>query len=109
MAVTDWNTNPDLNTAIDGINIAEGCPAGNMNGMGRAIMASVRLAFQGMPNTDTLVPRSGAVFTGAGPRYEGRGGLLHNADPSAIGGRVIALPEGTALPGMSNGDIVLFY
>jgi hypothetical protein len=42
MAVSDWDTNPDNNTSIDGTNIAEFCAPGNMNDMGRRIMAAVK-------------------------------------------------------------------
>jgi hypothetical protein len=42
MSVSDWKTSPSLNTDINGTNIAEGCPAGNVNGAIRELMASVR-------------------------------------------------------------------
>ncbi len=55
-AVSDWDTNADNNTDIAGINIAEQCPPGGMNNMGRAIMAQVAALLP------TLV-RSGAAVT----------------------------------------------
>lgn len=42
MAVSDWSANADENTSIDGINIAEHCPAKNMNDALRAVMAAVK-------------------------------------------------------------------
>ena len=42
MAVQDWSATPDENTTIDGIDIAEHCPAKNMNDALRAVMASVK-------------------------------------------------------------------
>lgn len=41
MAVEDWSTTAASNTAIAGINIAENCPPGNMNNMGRELMAAI--------------------------------------------------------------------
>ncbi len=41
MAVKDWSTTAASNAAIDGINIAEGCPPSNINNAIRALMASV--------------------------------------------------------------------
>jgi hypothetical protein len=40
-AITDWDTNPDNNTDVGGINIAEGCPAANLNNSERTMMAQI--------------------------------------------------------------------
>lgn len=42
MAVKDYNTDPDLNTSISGINIAEGCPPSGINNAIRQLMADVK-------------------------------------------------------------------
>ena len=42
MAVQDWSATPDENTTIDGIDIAEHCPAKNINDAIRSVMASVK-------------------------------------------------------------------
>lgn len=42
MAVKDYNTDPDLNTSISGINIAEGCPPSGINDAIRQLMADVK-------------------------------------------------------------------
>ena len=42
MAVSDWSATADENTSIDGINIAEHCPAKNINNAIRSVMASVK-------------------------------------------------------------------
>ena len=42
MAVSSYNTNPDLNTTISGINIAEGCPPSGLNNALRQLMADVK-------------------------------------------------------------------
>lgn len=45
MAVGDWYTTASLNVTIDGINIGEGCIPANLNDMGRAIMANVKVMY----------------------------------------------------------------
>lgn len=42
MAVDNWNTNPDLNTSIEGIDIAEGCQPAGLNDFGRKVCAAVK-------------------------------------------------------------------
>lgn len=49
MAVSDWSTTAALNTTVGPVNIAEGCPAANMNNMGREIMAQVKQFSDGLP------------------------------------------------------------
>lgn len=41
MAVEDWQTTAADNTTVGPVNIAEGCPAANMNNMGREMMAQI--------------------------------------------------------------------
>lgn len=50
MAVTDWNTNANSNTSVGGINIAENCPAGNINGALREMMAQIKGFSNGLGN-----------------------------------------------------------
>ena len=42
MAVSDYHVNPDENTTISGINIAEGCPPSGINNAIRQLMADIR-------------------------------------------------------------------
>ena len=42
MAIIDYSTTPGSNTSISGINIAEACPAGNLNNAIRQLMADIR-------------------------------------------------------------------
>lgn len=42
MAVSDWSTSASSNTAVGAVNIAEGCPAANMNNAMREVMAQLR-------------------------------------------------------------------
>jgi hypothetical protein len=49
--VTDWSTTAADNTTVGPVNIAEGCPAANMNNMGREIMAQIASWRDGLPST----------------------------------------------------------
>lgn len=51
MSVSDWSTTAAENTTVGPVNIAEGCPAANMNNMGREIMAQVKQFSDGLPNS----------------------------------------------------------
>lgn len=106
MAVSDWSANAALNTSVDGINIAEQCAAGNMNAMGRAIMANVRVMYDNLPVVSTLVTKTGGVFTG-NPTFSGRGGYAHHNDPANTSGRIFIQATGGSAPsGMANGDFL---
>jgi hypothetical protein len=63
MAISDWSSTAGSNTSIDGINIAEGCPSGNMNNAARAIMANVKAW--------TDAPVTYGTWTGAGYALSG--------------------------------------
>lgn len=111
MAVQNWSKTASQNTTVDGINIAENCPAGNVNNALRAIMASVRVMYDNLPSSPSnsgYVLKTGGVFTG-NPIYQGRGGYLHLTDSSQTSGRVTIQPEGSALPPGSEGDIILSW
>lgn len=105
MSVADWSTNPASNTSIDGVNIAEGCPAANMNDSVRRVMASVRVMYDGLPNVSGLMPKSGGVFL-TNPTLTGAGGYLYNASASSTGGKITIQALGGAAPsGPQNGDL----
>ena len=61
MAVSDWSSTADENTSIDGINIAEHCPAKNMNDALRAVMAALKTKCDALDSTDNTL-RRGAVI-----------------------------------------------
>ena len=109
MAVSDWSTTASANTTLNGINIAEGCPPGNLNDAVRNIMADVRVEFDGLPSVTGKLNASGGVFTGTQPIFSGRGAYLHHNDAANASGRVYVLAEGSATPSLSNGDLVFFY
>lgn len=108
--VADWSVTPNLNVTVDGINIAEGCPAGNVNAMGRAIMAGVRSMYNGLPNLSNYVLINGSTpFTGQ-PTFQGRGGFIHNASSSLASGRRFVTTVGAGSPsGAADGDEWIEY
>jgi hypothetical protein len=57
-SVNDWDTNADLNTDIDGVNIAENCPPSGINNAIRSIMGQIS-AFAG-----NVMTKAGGIFTG---------------------------------------------
>lgn len=61
MSVSDWSATADENTAIDGINIAEHCPAKNINNAIRSVMATVKAKCDTLDATDNSL-RRGAVI-----------------------------------------------
>ena len=112
--VSSWSETPGSNGTVDSINIAEGCPPGNVNGALRSIMAGVKtfkLLYDALVATVSgKLSASGAVFTGTQPTYTGEGALLHHIDAANTSGRVSLLPTGAALPtSPANGDCVLFF
>lgn len=61
MAVSDWSSTADDNTEINGISIAEHCPAKNMNNALRAVMAALKTKCDTLDSTDNTL-RRGAVI-----------------------------------------------
>lgn len=108
MAVSDWSTIPANNVTIDGINIAENCPAQNLNNAIRAMMSSIKVRFDTGGDLSAYVLRSGGSFT-TNPTYSGRGGYLHFNNSALTSGRIYVQPVGTAVPALSNGDILIEY
>lgn len=110
MAVSDWSATAANNVAIDGINIDEGCPPGNLNGMGRSIMAAVRVMYDNLPSVAGYMPTSGGTFSGTQPIYTGRGAYAHHNSASLTSFRWFVQASGGATPsGMAAGDVLAEY
>ena len=63
----------------------------------------------GLPDTATLVTKTGGVFTG-NPTFTGRGGYLYHNNAANTSGRVFVQASGGSTPsGMANGDMLLEY
>lgn len=61
MAVSDWSSTADDNTEINGISIAEHCPAKNINNAIRSVMAALKTKCDTLDATDNSL-RRGAVI-----------------------------------------------
>lgn len=93
MPVKDYNADPDLNTQISGINIAEGCAPSGINNAIRQLMADVKEEFEGeegaVSSLDTalraLIAKKVSTVNGLAPDSNG------NVD---VGG----MPLGTLIP-----------
>lgn len=110
MAFSDYSTTPASNTTIAGINIAENCPAANVNNAIRQIMADGKAlsVTVGGINTSSLMPKTGGEFSGQITRA-GVGGYLYHANSTQNGGSVHFLPSGSVLPTPAEGSMVFFY
>lgn len=108
MAFQDYSTNPDANTSIGGINIAEGCPAGNMNEALRRLAADGKLLANTVGALGGFMPITGGVFQGEITR-QSRGAYRHNNAPALTDAQDFFLPEGSSLPAGAEGRVVYFY
>lgn len=77
MGVKDYDLNPDNNTQINGINIAEGCPPSGINNAVRQLMADVK-ADSDAQNEKASTPASGS-----------------NLGPVKVGSGITIAPDGT--------------
>ena len=64
MAISNYNTNPNLNTTISGLNIAENCPPGNINDAIRQMMADIRTFYAAQASSGGELPEK-ITLTGA--------------------------------------------
>ena len=111
MAFSSYSTTPANNTSLNGISIAENCPAANVNNALRQLAADGKSLSDTVAalDTSTLMPKAGGAFTGQITR-SGAGGYLYNAASAQGGGAVYVYPSGTALPSSpQEGTFVFFY
>lgn len=104
MAFSSYYSTPSLNVSINGISIAENCPAANINDAIRQLMADARLFNDSIPNVSNLMPLAGGVFTGP-VTFTGKGQFLYHNDPSNASGKLTVQAAGGAWS-PSNGDIL---
>jgi hypothetical protein len=110
VSVSDWSTVAANNTTIEGISIAENCPAANVNDVARAMAAAIKsFSLTVSSPSGSYMPLSGGTFTGQIKR-SGSGGYLYNAAGAQSGGAFYALASGSALPSSpQEGTWVAFY
>jgi hypothetical protein len=110
-AFATYSTTASANVTFGAINIAENCPAANVNDALRAIAAEGRQLYDLVAaiNTSNLMPKSGGAFTGNITK-SGSGGYLYHVTSSMSGGKIYTQTVGTALPSSpEEGTMVLFY
>lgn len=105
---TEFSTNPDANTTIGGVNIAEGCSPAGLNNVERYLAATIRVAWDAIPAAGTYMPLTGGAFTGEITR-QGKGAYLHHANSAQSNGLLYIVPEGTARPAAAEGTVVFYY
>lgn len=110
MAFSDYSTTPASNTTIGGVNIAEGCPPGNVNNAIRQLAADGKA----LSNDVAAIDLSGKAglnapeFTGQ-PTFSGKGAFLYHNNPANVSGRVFIQAAGGAAPTMASGDFLFEY
>lgn len=108
MAIADYSTTPSLNISVNGINIAENCPAANINNAIRQIMADVKTFSGTVPDSSTFMPKAGGVFSGP-VTQTGKGQFRYNDDSALTDGRIYFLAEGAPLPTSPVAGMLVFY
>ena len=111
IAFSDYSTTPSLNVSIQGISIAEGCPAANVNDVLRQFAADGKALANTVAgiNVSNYMPKSGGAFTGTITR-SGGGGYWYHAGSTQATGPVYTQPSATALPtSPAEGTVVLQY
>src|SRR5689334_15830076 len=111
MAFSDYSTTPSANTSIQGINIAENCPAANVNNVIRQLAADGRALYDTVNaiSVSSYMPLTGGAFTTV-PTKSGGGSLLYWSSSSLVGGAAYVQPVSSALPSSpAEGTIVFQY
>jgi hypothetical protein len=111
MAFSAYSLTPSANLSINGINIAEGCPAANANDAIRQLMSDGRALSDTVNaiNVSGYMPLSGGAFTGSITR-SGAGGYWYHAGATQSTAPVYTQPSATALPSSpAEGTVVLQY
>ena len=104
---SDWSATASSNTTVAGINIAEGCPPGNINNAVREIMAAAKTQDTNKADGTLYVTKASSVLS-TDAIATGRGAVLHHNNAANASGKIIIQASGTA-PTMANGDILLEY
>lgn len=109
-AFATYSTVPASNVSIRGVNVAENCPAANMNDVARALAAEGRELYNLVAaiNVSGYMPLSGGVFTGA-ITLNGAGAYRYNASSSLASGATYFLPSGSARPSAAEGVLAFYY
>lgn len=93
-SIFDWSSTAGSNTTVDGINVAEGCPSGNMNNALRSTLAIIRQTFAS--GLQSFLAGSSALAIANG----GTGATSASAARTALGVPSIADLAGATATGM---------
>lgn len=109
-AFATYSTTPALNVSIGGTNIAENCPAANVNDVCRQIVAEGRQLSDIVAgiNVSAYLPLVGGTVTGT-ITQTGGGAYRYNASSSLTSGATYFLPTGSARPAAAEGVMVFYY
>jgi hypothetical protein len=111
VAFSSYSLTPSANLSLNGINIAENCPAANVNDALRQLAADGR-ALSDTVNAISisgLMPKSGGAFTGDITRDTG-GGYFYHVGATQSRAPVYTQPSATALPpSPAEGTVVFQY
>ena len=92
--ISEFDTNPDNNTDIDGINIAENCPPANINNAIRELMSQLKDFQVGNQASNQLAAAGG----GTGLSSPGTSGNVLTSNGSAwVSSAPTYVPTGTML------------
>ena len=99
MSFGSYSSTPASNVSINGINIGENCPAGNLNNVARQLAADGRELWDIVAaiNVSAKMDKAGGAFTGGIWQY-GAGAYTYYADASMSSGIEYVQPTATALP-----------
>lgn len=110
-AFATYSTTASANTSIRGVNVAENCPAANINDVARGLAAEGRELYDivNAINVSSYMPLAGGAFTGSITR-SGAGAYLHHNNSSLTGGAVYVQLTSDSLPSSpAEGTIVFQY
>lgn len=111
MSFSAYSTTASANVSINGIDVAEGCPAANINDAIRQLMADGRSLYDTVAaiNVSSYMPKTGGVFSGSISRA-GAGVYPYWASSSLGGGAMYLQPSSVSLPSSAaDGTIVFQY
>ena len=111
MSFSAYSLTPSANVSINGISIAEGCAAANVNDAIRQLMSDGRALSDTVAaiSISGYIPLSGGAFTGNITR-SGAGGYWYHAGATQAAAPVYTQPSATALPSSpAEGTVVLQY
>jgi hypothetical protein len=99
MSFSAYSLTPSANLSINGISIAENCPAENVNDALRQLAADGRELYNTVNaiSVSSYMPKSGGAFTGTVTRLGG-GAFTYYASSSLTGGAEYVQTTATALP-----------